>query len=407
MKTLRWLTILPAAICLALGQSASAQPAAPGAPAGKAVAIVKGVTLSEEEYLNRVQYVRQIPQQFSLDAGGVTLVNMIDDILTEQLCKEKNVVPTEDSVKQLAEIFRRTTPSIEQQFVSKQLSDMELYRQVRKVLELTALGSDGAKPEAADVQKAYDEMKKNPIYPATYTIRVLVVPDPVKANDVLPQLKATGNFKEAAKTLKMTAAEISRAGSELVMQKKDAPPELVKALDDLGNGPFTPEKGPFTGSVAVTQKNPTNPTSAPTIYVIAQLIGKQAEETPAMDKLKVFLEQQALQQSRPQWQLHAQQQLGEYTKTAQITINIERYKPLLESVILAQASAHTDAPPQGAPGGPGGQGGPPPGATAPPPSAPPSGGASAPPPSTPPSKGAPTPGTAPAPKAGGAAGAPK
>src|SRR6185295_10801427 len=113
-----------------------------------------------------------------------------------------------------------------------------------------------------------------------------------------------------------------------------APPELIKALEALGKGPFTPEKGVFTNTaVAITQPNPTNPTApGNTIYLIAQLIGKQTEEKPPLDKIRIFLEQRVLQQKFPQWQMHSQQKVGEYTKGAQIQINIDRYKPLLESM---------------------------------------------------------------------------
>jgi hypothetical protein len=299
------------------------------------------------------------------------------------------------------------------------MSEEDLYRQVRRLLELTALGTEGAKADSAKVQAMYDEMSKEPIYPATYTLRVLFVHDPLKAKDIMDQLKASKDFKKAAQNLKLTTAEIANAGREVVLQKKGAPPELVKALDDLGNGPFTPDNGPFTnGPVAIAQPaNPANPTAqGNTIYIIAQLIGKQADDKPSLDKIRLYLEQRVLQQTQPQWQMHAQQKIGEYTRKAydqnQIQINIERYKPLLDSVIMAQASAHADAtagqPADGAPGGeaPGsapGPGTPPPGASSGA-EAPPSGAGGASP------NGAPAAGsgTAPtAPTGGGAPGASK
>ena len=394
-RRLRRIPALPA-LCAA----AIALTALTGCQGRKVVARVNSATITEEDFLNRVQYVRQIPQNVSLDAGGLTLVNMIEDTLTDQLATDKKWTPTEEAVKQVAEIVRRTTPDIEQQLTSKQLTEEELYRQVRHLLELTAIGTEGAKADPTEVQKAYDEMKKDPIYPATYTIRVLFVTDPVRANDekILAQLKSSANFKEAAKALNMTAPEIANAGRELVMPKKGAPEDLIKALDALGNGPFTPEKGPFTNGPITINQNP-NAGGKP-IYLIAQLIGKQADETPPLDKVRPFIEQRVLQQKFPQWQMHAQQKVGEYTKTAQIQINEDRYKPILDSVIMPQANAHTEQPGGMAPGGapPAGA----PGAGGPPtmPDGSPVGGGA--PPSAPPGGQAPS-----APGAGGAPGAPK
>jgi len=356
-----------------------------GCQGRKIVARVNAATITEEEYLNRTQYVHanQFPQTANMDAGGVTLMSMIQDSLTDQLAAEQNYKPSEQAIKQLTEIVRRSTPQIEEQIVTNQMTEEDVYRLVRRLIEITALGTEGAKADPQKVQQMYDDMSKKAIYPATYSIRVLFVTDPVKAKDVMDQLKASKDFKKAAQNLNLQPAEIANAGREVVLPKEGAPPELVKALDALGNGPFTPENGPFTsGPVAITQPpNPNNPTGmGNTVYLIAQLIGKQAEEKPPLDKIRPYLEQRVLQQTQPQWQMHAQQKIGEYTRKAyesnQIQINIERYKPLLESVIMAQANAHAEATAPPMSGGPGAAPG---GAPAPGPGGPPSGAPSAPP----------------------------
>ncbi|HLK54972.1 MAG TPA: peptidylprolyl isomerase [Chthonomonadaceae bacterium] len=320
----------------------------------KAVAHVKDTVISEEEYLDRVQRVRQIPPNSGLDAGGFTLLNMIQDCLTDQLAVEKKATPSEAAVKQLAGIIRRMTPDVEQRLLTQQLTETELEHQVRHLLEVTALGTDGAKADPVKVQATYDEMKKTPIFPATYTIRMMFVPDATQAQKVIEKLKTTRDFRAEALALKLSPTETANAGRELIMSKKAVPEELLKALDALGNGPFTPENGPFTSApVTVNQKTPMNqPAPRNTLYIVAQLIGKQAEETPPLEQIRLYVEQRTLQQSQAQWEMHSKQLIGEYTRKAleqkQIQIHIERYQTAIESVLLAQANpppAPTPGPP--------------------------------------------------------------
>src|SRR6476619_5296122 len=117
-RRLSRLSALPA-LCAA----AIALTALTGCQGRKVVARVNNTPIMEDEYLQRIQYIRQLPQNSTMDAGGYMLVSLIQDTLTDELAKEKKWVPAEESVNQLAETFRRTRPDFEQQIAAKTLTE--------------------------------------------------------------------------------------------------------------------------------------------------------------------------------------------------------------------------------------------------------------------------------------------
>jgi hypothetical protein len=311
-------------------------------PKNSVVASVNGVNISQDEYVEHVQTVdyptlSQVPAQ--LDAGGLTLVSMIQQELTHQLAsKDKKTAVSDEQVEEYINSKIRNEPDTARQLELGRLSRENLARQVRFTYEQFSIGTDGAKPSDAEVQKAYDEQKDNRLkYKTLYTVRMIPVTSIEKGNEVLQELKKSGDFRKAGEANGYPPLELIYLNKNDFVTA-DQYPELSTVLDTLKPNEFTPS--PVTVMVT-NRQNPTGPKLP--AYVIGQLIKKDPERIPTLKEVRVLLEHQLVEQTHPEAdrRQHFASLLTDFTSKSQVQIYLKRYEPL--SIIFTKQATKAAA----------------------------------------------------------------
>ncbi len=338
--------------------ASAALPLLAGCHQEKIVAKVNDVSITEADFNAKLMHVRagNFPQELNLDAGGVTMLNLVQASIIDQCAKEPPVkyTPTDEALKSYVAQVMRMFPDMVNRIKGGEMTEEDLMNSVKSRLELLAIGTDGATPDDKEIQAMYDELKtQNSLdYPALYTIRFVTLPDLTTAKNFLDNLKKTGSFKTAATAINIPAESAAQVGRTTVLAQKQLPPKVTAVLDTLKGNDFTPEPVEFT----INDPNQPGATPSPK-FMVAQLVNKEAAKTPTIAEIKSQLIQMALEKKFPQWSQHAAQRVADYTDKAKIDIQIEKYKPLLNNVIIpsakrSAASANVGAgAPGGAPGG--------------------------------------------------------
>jgi hypothetical protein len=208
---------------------------------------------------------------------------------------------------------------------SGKTSREELRRQKKFELEAFGIGTNGDKPSEADLAKAYDEYKSKPDFRAraSYTVKILQVPDENTGKTLLAELKRTGDFKGIAqKALGLSAADAANAGKEQTLLGDQLRPELRQALDALKPNEFTPQP------VGIKIVDPQQPLNSRMVYAIAQLKRKEAEHTLTRSEVRFLLAPLVLQKTHPDWKEHYRLELAEFTKNSEIRIALQKYEGL-------------------------------------------------------------------------------
>ena len=336
------------------GSALFALPLLFGCQGQKVVAKVNDKSILADDYNLQVQQVRgQTLARTSMDAGEITLIQMIEAALIDTLAADPTLhaIPSDDKVKSYVALLKRIHPELMQEIQNKATNNEELTQQIKMLLEMHAIGTDASSVSDSDITAAYNDLKsQNQLdFPGIYTVRLLPLSDPDKARQALEQLKKTRDFKSLP-GISPAQAAILQQGS--IYSSKQLQPELVAAFNKLASGEFTPEP------VALTLPDPNNPAAPPqTSYIIAQLISKEPGKTPQIPEIHTFLEQTALERKFPQWQQHEQKLLADFTLKSKIEIFIPRYQSIVSEVIMPQAKsmeAQSSAPQDNsAPGGAG------------------------------------------------------
>lgn len=338
----------------------------PGCQGRKVVARVNSETINEDDFTNRALRATNLNPQSGLDAGGMTLVNMIKENLLLQLAKSKGVTVTDDQVSKYIAAVEKLNPQILEGVRSGKITQDDVTREYHLEMVLFGIGTDNAKADAKDLQAAYDQHKNDLTIKGSYKLRLLPLTDPAKAQQALVELKQSGDFKKAAAGAGLPPEVAANMGKETVIPAIQAPPELKVALDSLKPTDYV--------TAPVMLRNQTGQQ----FFVVAQLVDKTADHVLTLEESRVLVERFALTDKFPQWGQHADSAMNDFITQSKenIQINIDRYKPLRDQFILPKpkSAMPAQAPPGSAPT-PGGMGSaPPPGSGAPNPAAPSAGG---------------------------------
>ena len=312
------------------------------------VAEVNQDTIKESEYNNRVQSVTNIPDNINIDAGGMTMVNMIRDLLTEQLAQKYHAVPSDERVTAAVNYQIRMDPVTNQGLSLGKLTREDLRREKKFELEAFGIGTNGEKPTEQDFDSAYEQYKNKPELnlKASYTVKILRVPDEASGKKAIAELKQTGDFKGTAlKVLGASSAEAAAASKEQTLVS-DLPPELKQTLDSLKINEITPEP------VAIHVPNQQQPLNPTVVYAVVQLKAREPARLLSKSEARAVLEPILLQKSHPDWMVHYRRELADFTIKSQkhIRIAIPKYADLTESFVKPIAGAEASGQPtQGLP----------------------------------------------------------
>jgi len=312
--------------------------ALPGCQGRKVVARVNSETINEDDFTNRALRVTNLNPQAGLDAGGMTLVNMIKENLLQQLAKNKGITVSDDQVNKYVSGIEKLQPQILEGVRTGKITQEELTREYRMEMLLFGLGTDNAKADQKELQAAYDKHQTDLAIKGGYTLRLLPLQDAAKADAALAELKKSGDFKKAAIVGGLSPEIAATVGKETVVPSIQAPAELRNAIEPLKPTDFSP-----------TPVRLQNSQSGQTFYVIFQLVDKTKDRTLSLDEARPLVERFALADKFPQWGQHADSAMNDFINASKdnIQINMDRYKGLKEQFILPKPKAAL--PPQETP----------------------------------------------------------
>ena len=306
------------------------------------VAEINRERISADDYYSRALSVTSIPDGFNTDAGGVTIINMIRDRLTDQLARKHNAVPADEMVNAAVEYQIRMDPNTNAAVTAGKLSREDLVRQKKFELEAFGIGTNGDKAAEQDIEKVYDEYKDKPDFrvKASYTVKILRVPDDASGRKIIPMLKQTGDFRGIAqKVLGMPALDAANAAKEQRLPADPLPPELRQALEKLKPNEITPEP------VAIKQANPQQPLASQFVYAVAQLKSKEPERQLSKVEMRTLLAPIVLQKSHPEWKEHYRRELADFTRQSQIRVSLQKYEGVVDAFIRPLANMEASGHP--------------------------------------------------------------
>lgn len=298
------------------------------------VAQVNNEEIPEKDYYERVLSVNTIPQGANLDAGAITMTNMIRDSLQHQLAVKMHADVSPEMAQQAAAYQLKKDPNTRAAVDSGRIAMTDLVRQKRYELETFRIGMNGDKAAEADVQQAYNDPKNKSYFeaPATFTLKILQYGDELAAQKGIDLLKRTGDFKAAAQAIGMPAAAAAAADKEQTIPGDSRLPAPLKtALDALKPLEITPKPIALTSNASSTAM-------PQTVYIVAQLRKKQEASVLPMNEVRFLLELMALQKTHADWQKHYQHELADFTMKSQIRIALPRYANLVDTVIRPAAT---------------------------------------------------------------------
>ncbi|MCW3098170.1 MAG: PPIC-type domain [Chthonomonadaceae bacterium] len=299
--------------------------ALPGCQGRKVVARVNSETINEDDFTNRALHVTSLNPQAGLDAGGVTLVNMIKENLLLQLAKSKGVTVTDDQMGKYVSGIEKLQPQILEGVRSGKITQEDLNREYRMEMLLFAIGTDNAKATQQELQAAYDKHQTDLSIKGNYTLKILPLQDPAKAELALAELKKSGDFKKAAAAGGLPPEIAATMGKETTIPSTQTPPDLRNAIETLKPTDFVAKPVPLQ-----------NTQNGQMFYIVAQLVDKTKDRVLSMDEAHVLVERFALADKFPQWGQHADTAMNDFITQSKdnIQIDIDRYKALKDQFIL-------------------------------------------------------------------------
>lgn len=307
----------------------------------KVVARVKNQPITEEQLSARAMRLTANDLQAypSLDSGAAALVSIIREKLSDIYCAEKGWQPTTAEVDKWVAYLRHRNPALDAAIKAGKIDIEDLKRDNKFLMEEVAIGTDGAKVDAAELQKEYDSNKPALSIPKFYVLRLLPVPDAATAEKILPELKNSGDFRTAAAKLGMPPAQAMGAGQESYAAATAFEADTVAELDNIAKSTSKFTDKPLPLKIKASPENP-QPGAQ---LVIGQVTSVIPEFVPTPDEVKFVLTQRILARKFPNFELHKNQMIAEYTGNANIQINVKRYEPLLD---IFRLQAQLNATPQ-------------------------------------------------------------
>jgi len=319
----------------------------------KIVAKVNGDPIYRDEFITRTINFRQAAPGEA--AGLQALSAMINDMIVMQEASRENVVPKDkdidDRLKMIAQQLAPRGQTLEQ-FLQQSGVTMEAARlEMRNDLARRNLMTKGITVSDAEIQKFYDEHKKEFTTPEQFTIRQITVSTEQEAKDAKTDLK-NADFGLVA---------ISRSKDIFKQQGGLVPP-------------FTrnpPPGFPVDASVrqvayGLKEKQISEPIKVGNQWVIIMLETKTPAKAPTFEEMKEPIREGLMQQKAQQSGKldQVQQKLVSLRQQAEIEILDEQYKNVPQFQKQPTPTAPGPAGPEGA--APPGAGAPAPGAGAPP-----------------------------------------
>ncbi len=313
-------------------------PAFAGCHGQNIVAQLGSQTFSQKDYL---KYLEQLtPTQFSQDeqlagradpsinAGVIGMVEMLREAGINQLAEKKQVKPTQDEIDTYYRAEKALNPQIDVLIQQGAVSPSALKHTIKLKLELTALGSDEAHIDPADIANLYKKNASIYSLPLRYGIKMIQVPAGAQGITILNQLKASGDFVKTIQQYQLPV-QAPMDGQEQILAESSLQqvPPLYNAVKTLQSGQFAPAPIKFT-----------DPKGNPH-YVVAQVVRSLPARTLTMQEVEPLLKMQLIAQRYPDFQMHAFTVLNDYMKSTTLSIYDPKYAGIVPAFLLISPTA--------------------------------------------------------------------
>ncbi len=323
-----------------------------GCQGKKVVAQLGSTSFTESAYLKRLETITPadftqdetlagFPNDPSLTAGSVALIDMIRETALANLAAQKKVVISDSDIDQLLNVQKQMNPSLDKAIRVGLVSETNIRRTIKMQLEITGIGSDNATITPAEIQQFYNQNINAFKLPTLYGLRMVTVPNSTLGIQVLNEVKATGNFPAVMQKYNIPASPPLDGHEQILSEaqlKTIAP--LYQAVTKLTPLQFV--------TAPVQYKAPGGQTFA----IVAQLTRTMPAHTLTLADVTPLIRLQLLHQKFPDYQPHTFQLLNTYLKNQKVVIYPTGLAATVSRYLLAVPPASTTgipAAPQAAP----------------------------------------------------------
>lgn len=170
----------------------------------KPMIVVNGETIMRSNYMKRMEVLPGVGKQvggrfIEASPGFLTLSAMINEMLTLQLAKEKNVTPTEAQITAELEIRTKENPNYVTAFTMLGFTMTDIRRNLNISLAEFNLVTMGVNIADAQVNRYYqDRLATDFTYPKRFRLRVIAVNSDAAKKTVDAAIAAGKSFAEIA-----------------------------------------------------------------------------------------------------------------------------------------------------------------------------------------------------------------
>ncbi len=290
--------------------------------AGKQFIRVNGEKVSREEFASRLERFNVKTDTGMRAAGDVVAERLISDMLILQFAKIKGISPTPEQVNKRYEDFgKRSGGNLSELMARSGLAETDLRRQLEVEQAKANLIAGGIEVPEAKIKAAYDALlaaKNSPLKkPEQRSISMLANSSKATVDKAYSMLKSGMDFNAASGKMSDEPNLKSNQGQLglVATSSTNVPPIVRKLAFATAVGQFTtPFKfGDRWAILKVDQKLP-------------------ARVMPYEDVKDTLREQLTLKQGAAERGKQLGQEWKEFVSKADIGINAERYKPLIDSI---------------------------------------------------------------------------
>lgn len=328
-------------------------PLAAGCGRGEKIAArVNGDTITEEEFLTRVQNINAANLAPALQgrgparAGELAMMRLIEEKLIFQLATEKKAMPTPEQINHYVAFAKKYNhPAVTLMPGDPFRTEEDWQRDARIALVIRNLWLAPLDLKEADARKIYDQIKTQLVERDQYHLRLIDTKTQAKAQKALDSLKKGVPFETVALKESDDPSSAKDGGSIGWQQDIQLPQPILQAVKNLKPGEHT------TKIIRAPSMSGMNPGESPTDhFFLAQLVEKKPGRTPTFEEVKLLCENEAMRQKDPAGSQRVQQALLEFQNKANIQITMKPYENLMQR--LKQPSGTPSAAPPGAPAAP-------------------------------------------------------
>jgi parvulin-like peptidyl-prolyl isomerase len=296
-------------------------------------------TVTEDEFYKRVENVSladlapAAQGRGPAKAGDFAMERVIMEYLMMQMAAEKNVKPTDAEINQYIAVAKKYAQNQAMSMMPPNpfRTEDDYKQEARMALIQRGLALAPLKITPEDIKKKYEEIKGQLTEEDKYHLRVIQVSSAEKAQKALDTLK-----KVAFETVVLTQSEDpnskAKSGDIGIVPQGALPPDFLSAIKDLKPNEYTKTAVKLGGRPAAAGQP-----APPAQYLIAQLVEKLPGKTPTLDEAKYIAERILLNEKDPNWAQRIQGDISNSRKSADIQVNLEQYKKLVDQIKSASA----------------------------------------------------------------------